>query len=78
MKRIWILAFLAFLAMGCGGCSLEINSLVSVPQHFGVTMTGVTLSWPVLLGLTGGLWLWTSIKRWIRNAAKDGSGKDSK
>ena len=72
MKRIAILTILAFMAMGCGGCSLQINSIVSVPHHLKLTWTGVTLSWPVILAVVVGLWLYTTVKRWIRDAGQKG------
>jgi len=71
MRRILILTFLSFVAMCLGGCSLQINSLVQLPKHLDFTMTGVTISWPVILGGLVVVWLVMTVKRWIRDAGKN-------
>ncbi len=57
------------------GCTAEFKWPANLPKHLDFTWTGVTVSWPVILGIVLFLWCYSWIKRKIRDAGKRKDGE---
>ncbi len=56
MRRIIVLCVFCLMAMGCETEPLTFG-FKPPAQHLSVGMTGVSCSWPVLIGLGAAVWL---------------------
>jgi len=70
------LTLCATLLLILPGCTAEFNWPANLPQHLSFTWTGVTISWPVILGIVLAIWLIREVKRLIRNASKKNNGQE--